>query len=91
MNNNNIIQIPEEYKPLSPWAYIGYQLLFALPCIWIIMLFVFAFGSNTNVNLKNFARSYLFVYLIAIGISVILFILGLVFGFFGTLINSANF
>ena len=91
MNNNNVIQIPEEYKPLSPWAYIGYQLLFALPCIGIILLFVFGFGSNTNINLKNFARSYLFVYLIAIGISVLLIILGFVFGGFAALIDSANF
>lgn len=49
--------IPKAYKPLSPWAYFGYQLLFSLPVIGFILLIVFSLDDN-NVNLRNFARSY---------------------------------
>lgn len=50
--------IPPEYAPISMWGYFGYQILFAIPCIGIILLCVFAFGGTQNINLKNFARSY---------------------------------
>ena len=29
MDENKIINIPEEYRPISMWGYFGYQLLFA--------------------------------------------------------------
>lgn len=60
---NQINNIPEEYRPLSMWAYFGYQLLFSIPCIGFIFLLVFALGGAKNINLRNFARSY-FCYLI---------------------------
>ena len=37
-------QIPEEYQPLSPWAYFGLQILFSI--------------KGSNLNRRNFARSY---------------------------------
>ncbi|MCR4739117.1 MAG: hypothetical protein K5886_02500 [Lachnospiraceae bacterium] len=49
--------IPPEYAPISMWGYFGYQLLFAIPCVGLIMIIIFAVSAN-NVNLKNFARSY---------------------------------
>lgn len=52
-------QIPEEYRPLSMWAYLGYQILFSIPCVGFICLIVFSFGGTRNINLRNFARSYL--------------------------------
>lgn len=73
------INIPENYKPISAWGYVGYQLLFSLPIIGIIMLLVFAFGDG-NVNLKNFARSYLLFLLIGIILSAIVLILFAAFG-----------
>lgn len=33
--------LPKEYKPLSAWAYFGYQLLFAIPFVGFILLIVF--------------------------------------------------
>ena len=69
--------IPQEYKPISMWGYFGYELLFSIPCIGLILLLVFAFGGTQNVNLKNFARSY-FCFLIVV---VILFaVLGSIVG-----------
>ena len=73
MDNQNI---PSNYKPLSAWAYFGYQLLFAIPFVGFILLIVFSF-NNDNINRRNFARSYFCVYLLVAIIFVILFALGI--------------
>ena len=57
VNLNNQAGIPEEYKPISMWGYFGYELLFSIPCIGLIVLIVLAVSAK-NVNVKNFARSY---------------------------------
>ena len=73
MNNN----ITEEYRPISPWGYIGYQILFSIPIIGFICILIYAFGdSNKNINLRNFAKSYIYVYLIIVLPLVILSIIG---------------
>ena len=72
--------IPPEYKPLSGWAYFGWQLLFAIPLVGFILLIVFACGGTHNINLRNFARSYFCALLIAAILAVIGIILTLVFG-----------
>ena len=65
----------DEYKPISAWGYMGYEILFAIPVIgWIIQL-VFAIGHK-NVNVKNFARSFYCIYIIAIVAFIVLTILG---------------
>ena len=61
-------QIPAEYKPIGAWAFFGWQLLFNLPIVGTIMILVFALGGTANINLKNFARSYLIAWLIIGGI-----------------------
>ncbi|MBQ2452876.1 MAG: hypothetical protein II497_00310 [Lachnospiraceae bacterium] len=66
VNLNNQAGIPEEYKPISMWGYFGYELLFSIPCIGLIVLIVLAVSAK-NVNVKNFARSY-FCFLIILGI-----------------------
>ena len=65
--------IPEEYKPISMWGYFGYELLFSIPCVGFIILLVFAFGGNKNINVKNFARSYFCYMIIAAIIGAICF------------------
>ena len=72
--NTQPTQVPEQYRPLSPWAYFGYSLLFTLPLIGIIMLFVYAFDSS-NLNRRNFARSYFISLIIALVISIVVGIL----------------
>ena len=75
-NTNNetfkatVENIPLEYKPISMWGYFGYQILFSLPCIGFIFLLIFALGGTSNINLKNFARSY-FCFMIIITVLVI--------------------
>jgi hypothetical protein len=61
----------EEYKPISPFGYLGYELLFAIPVIgWVIQL-IFSI-CHKNRNVKNFARSFYCLYLLSIVISLIL-------------------
>jgi hypothetical protein len=75
--------LPDSLKPLSPWAYLGYYCLFSMiPCAGIILAFVFAFGSNENVNRRNFARFYLLMLAIGVVISLMFMIL------FGSLFAS---
>ena len=82
-NRSNGQSIPPEYAPISMWGYFGYELLFAIPCVGFILLIVFSFSAS-NVNLKNFARSY-FCFLIIIAI-----IIGLLMatGMFAAVVSS---
>ena len=50
-------QLPAKYRPLGAWAYFGYNLLFSIPVLNIILLLVFSF-SNRNINRRNYARSF---------------------------------
>ena len=53
----SIENIPEQYKPISSWGYVGYTILFSIPFIGLILLIIYAL-SNENINRRNFARSY---------------------------------
>ena len=65
----------EKYKPISPFGYLGYELLFALPIVgWIIQL-VFAI-NHSNINVRNFARSFYCVYVFGIILWLVLVFLG---------------
>ena len=72
MNQNNV---PEQYKPIGMWGYFGYQLLFAIPIVGFICLIVFSL-SNSNINRRNFARSYFCIVIIALVVAAIVFIAG---------------
>ncbi len=73
-NIQNTPFIPEEYRPISMWGYVGYMLVFSLPIAGLISLIIFAFGGTKNINLRNFARSYFCWALIGIIISAIIII-----------------
>ena len=80
-------QIPSEYKPLSAWAYVGYNLLFSIPLIGFIMLIVFSFDSS-NINRRNYARSFFCAMLIGVIISIVIVVLIMFFGV--TVFNSSS-
>ena len=61
-----------DYTPISMWGYLGYQLLFAIPCVGFILLLVFSFGGTKNINLRNFARSYFCLLIIGVVLALIL-------------------
>ncbi len=67
--------IPEAYKPISAWGYFGYEILFSIPLIGFIFLLIYALGGTSNINLKNFARSYFCALVLMVIIFVIMFII----------------
>ena len=69
--------IPEEYKPISMWGYFGYEILFSIPIVGLVMLIIFSITA-TNKNLKNFARSYFCFMIIAFIIAMIVVASGVV-------------
>lgn len=70
--NENML--PEDYKPVTVLQYIGYTILFGLPIIGIIMLFVTAFGSDKSISLRNYAKYNLIMYAIGIVMIVVVFL-----------------
>ena len=52
-------------KPLSTWGYIWRIILFAIPVLGIIPMFVMAFSKGINKNSKHFASAILILLLIA--------------------------
>lgn len=74
--NINTASIPPEYQPISMWGYFGYELLFSIPCIGFIILLVFAFGGTSNLNVKNFARSYFCLLIVLLVFMLILALTG---------------
>ncbi|MBQ8895499.1 MAG: zinc-ribbon domain-containing protein [Clostridia bacterium] len=58
-----IDQIPTRYMPLGAWSYFWLNVLFSIPFVGFIFLIIFSF-SNSNINRRNFARSYWCIYVI---------------------------
>jgi len=74
---------PERFRPLSPWAYFGYTILFSIPVVGLICLIVFSL-SDTNINRRNFARSYF----CALVLLLILILLSAALGLGSTLLEA---
>lgn len=72
--NEQLNMIPEQYRPLSPWAYFGLGLLFNVPVVGFVFLIVFSI-SRANINRRNFARSYFCGLIIALGVGAVVFVL----------------
>ena len=79
----------DKFRPISPWGYVGYSYLFAIPLVGFILLIIFSL-SNENINRRNFARYYWCMMLIGIIITVVLSVVvgPAVFSFFSNLIPS---
>ena len=67
MNNEEINKLPSQYRPLSAWAYFGYNILFSIPIIGWIILIIFAFDSS-NINRRSYARSFFCTAILIIGL-----------------------
>lgn len=71
---------PREFTPMSPWAYVGYRILFAIPVVGFVLLIVFSFIDG-NIARRNFARSYWCELLLGLGIlTIVILVLVLIFG-----------
>ena len=67
--------------PMSVGSWVGTILLTScLGIISLILLFVWAFGSDVNIAKKNYCRAMLIVELIAVGVVILLFILFAIMG-----------
>lgn len=55
--------LPPELQPLSPWAYFGYEILYAIPLIGWIFLVCHALAAQ-NINKRNFARLFFVIYVL---------------------------
>lgn len=62
----------EAVDHISMGQYLIMFLITAIPIAGIVMLFIWAFGSETGPNKKNFARAYLIMMAIAIGLSILI-------------------
>jgi hypothetical protein len=69
-----------ENKQMSVGDWVITMLIASIPLIGIIMLFVWAFGSDTNLSKKNWAKAILIFF----GIIIVIYILILVL-FLGSL------
>lgn len=67
--------IPSNYKPLGAWAYFRYGILFNIPVVGFVLLIIFSL-DNSNINRRNYARSYWCLYIIIFVLIVILMLLG---------------
>ena len=65
----------ERFRPMSPWGYFGYSLLFSIPLIGLILLIVFSL-NNENINRRNYARSMFCSMIVAAVLIAVLFATG---------------
>ena len=63
--------LPKAYKPISPWGYVGYQLLYSIPLVGFIIWLIHAVSARNN-NVKNFARSYICFVIIGLAMAIII-------------------
>lgn len=73
-----ILQVPADHKPISPWGYLGYTLLFCIPVISIIFILIYSFGGTKNINVRNYARSYGIIWIASAIIAALYFVLAIV-------------
>lgn len=68
------------HQPMSVKDWLITLLLMAIPLVGIVMLFVYAFGSNENINRQNWAKAQLIMMAIIIGLAIVCFtIFGAIF------------
>ncbi|MBO5788452.1 MAG: hypothetical protein J6R42_00745 [Clostridia bacterium] len=65
-------QLPREFRPITAWGYLGYELLFLLPVIGFLFVIIFSI-SGSHVNRRGFARYHLLLYILAFAAEIVLF------------------
>lgn len=71
--------LPRQNRPLGAWAYFGLQILFSIPLVGFICLIVFSL-DDSNINRRNFARSYWCGLIIGLVLTIALLVLLLATG-----------
>lgn len=74
MSRNDYDNLPSNVRPVSPWSYFGHGILYAIPILGFIFLLIHALGGSSNVNIRNYARSYF------CGVILVLIVFGVIIG-----------
>ena len=72
-NTNGYVERNSEVMTVKNWLVV--MLLSAIPLVNIILLFVWAFGDNVNLNKRNYSRAALLAALIGVVIYAVIMIL----------------
>lgn len=71
--NYNPYQMPVDNSVMSVGDWVITMLIVAIPLVGIVMLFIWAFGDNTNQNKANFAKAYLIWIAISIALVIMVY------------------
>lgn len=74
------------YEFMSVGSWVGTVILMMIPIVGFIFLFIWAFDGSTMQPKKNFARAYLLIMAIGVGVSILFSVLG--FGLVGCLMGD---
>ncbi len=69
------VQTTGSSDDVSVWGWVGYQILFAIPLVGLILAIVFACGAGNNETLKKYAISRLIILGISLAIVILLSII----------------
>ena len=73
-------------EPLTVGQYVGMMLLGVIPAVGFILMLIWAFGSETNINKRNYARAVLIM--MAIGVVASIFFGIVAAGFMATAFSN---
>ena len=74
-NNNQNAQPVSQWPPMKVGQWIGTMLLMFIPFANIVLMFVWAFGSDVNPSKKSFFRAALLLEAIAIGLWIVIVVI----------------
>lgn len=80
------VQPQKDASPLSLGQFLIMLVISSIPIVGLVLLFVWGFGSNENVNRQNYSRAMLIMKLIGIVLTILIY--ALLFGFMITALNS---
>jgi len=91
--NNTVNIVDPRDKPYGIGGWFGSIFLSSIPIVGFILLLVWAFGSNTNKNKKNWAIAMLIFWVIAIVLGIVLYasVMAALGGFIDQLGNLEDF
>ena len=75
-------------QPMSVKDWLITLLIMAIPLVGFIMLFVYAFGNNENVNKQNWAKAQLIFIAVIVGLAIIF--LSIFGAIFATAMSDSN-
>lgn len=71
------VKVCDPQMLLTTFQYILLQILFCVPVVGLVFLFVWSFGRTGNISLKRFARSYLILQLLSLFLAMAITIVAL--------------